>query len=98
MSPIGHTACAFRLQNGCGSIPAMKFYPVFLRVAGRRCMVIGGGEVAERKVESLLAAGAHVVVISPGVTAGLAARAAQGVIEHLPRRYRRGDLEGVCLA
>jgi len=76
----------------------MKFYPVFLRVAGRRCVVIGGGEVAERKVESLLAAGAHVVVISPGVTAGLAARAAQGVIEHLPRRYRRGDLEGVCLA
>lgn len=76
----------------------MKFYPVFLRVAGRRCVVIGGGEVAERKVESLLAAGARVTVISPSVTSGLAARAAQGAIEHLSRRYRRGDLTGVCLA
>ena len=32
----------------------MKYYPVFLRVAGRRCVVIGGGTIATRKVESLL--------------------------------------------
>jgi len=76
----------------------MKYYPVFLRVADRRCVVVGGGEVAARKVESLLAAGAAVAVVSPALTAGLARRAARGEIEHVDRPYRPGDLEGALLA
>jgi precorrin-2 dehydrogenase/sirohydrochlorin ferrochelatase len=76
----------------------MKYYPVFLRVAGRRCVVIGGGTIATRKVESLLAAGACVAVISPSLTADLAARAARGEIEHVARAYRPGDLAGAVLA
>jgi precorrin-2 dehydrogenase/sirohydrochlorin ferrochelatase len=76
----------------------MKYYPVFLRVAGRRCVVIGGGAIATRKVESLLAAGAHVTVVSPSLTADLAARAACGAIEHVARAYRSGDLRGAMLA
>ena len=72
----------------------MKYYPVFLRVAGRRCVVIGGGTIATRKVESLLAAGAGVAVISPSLTADLTARAARGEIEHVARTYRPGDLAG----
>ena len=76
----------------------MKYYPVFLRLAGRRCVVIGGGEVAERKVRSLLAAGAEVAVISPSLTAGLGALAAGAPLDHLARAYRAGDLAGALLA
>ena len=53
----------------------MKYYPIALRVQGRRCVVIGGGQVAERKVRSLLAAGASVMVVSPAVSPGLVALA-----------------------
>jgi precorrin-2 dehydrogenase/sirohydrochlorin ferrochelatase len=76
----------------------MKYYPVSLRVAGRRCVVIGGGQVAERKAGSLLAADARVVVVSPSLSGGLAALAARGDIEHVARPYRTGDLAGALLA
>lgn len=68
------------------------YYPVFLDMAGRPCLVVGGGAVAEGKVEGLLAAGARVTVVSPTVTARLAALAAAGRVQHVPREYRRGDL------
>ncbi len=45
----------------------MTMYPVMLQVAGRRCLVVGGGRVALRKVEGLLRAGADVTVIAPSV-------------------------------
>lgn len=76
----------------------MTYYPVFLRLSGERCVVIGGGEVAERKVESLLEAGARVTVISPTLTPGLAEWLARGEIAHLRRPYRDGDLTGARLA
>ncbi len=76
----------------------MKYYPAFLRVEGRSCVVIGGGEVAERKVRALLDAGARVAVVSPTVTPGLEALAAGGRIAHRPRAYRPGDLRGAFLA
>ena len=61
-------------------------------------MVIGGGTVAERKVDGLLAAGAAVTVVSPRLTEGLQARVARREIRLERRRFRRGDLEGVGLA
>lgn len=76
----------------------MAYYPVFLRLAGEPCVVIGGGEVAERKVESLLAAGARVTVVAPALTPGLSQRAARSEILHRPRPYRDGDLAGARLA
>lgn len=76
----------------------MKYYPVSLHVAGRRCVVIGGGEVAQRKAASLIVAGARVVVVSPSVTSELAERARRGEIEHIERDYRTGDLQGAFLA
>lgn len=76
----------------------MEFYPVFLRLAGERCVVVGGGAVAERKVASLLQAGAVVTVVAPRLTAALAARAAAGEIAHRARSYQAGDLDGARLA
>jgi uroporphyrin-III C-methyltransferase/precorrin-2 dehydrogenase/sirohydrochlorin ferrochelatase len=75
------------------------FYPVFLDLRGRRSVVIGGGAVAEQKVRSLVAAGAHVTVVSlPPVTPALEALARRRSIELERRPYRRGDLQGARLA
>ena len=71
----------------------MRYYPIFLDVRGRRCAVVGGGRVAERKVQALLRAGASVHVISPAVTPRLALLAARKKIDLTPRAYRPGDLE-----
>jgi len=76
----------------------MRSYPVFLRVAGRSCVVIGGGRVGERKVLSLLDGGARVTVISPTLTEGLDRLFVAGEVEHRRRRYQPGDLEGFFLA
>jgi len=76
----------------------MGYYPVLLDLAGRRCVMIGGGVIAQRRVESLLAAGAHVIVFSPRLTPALGTLAAEGRIEHEPRAYREGDLAGADLA
>jgi precorrin-2 dehydrogenase/sirohydrochlorin ferrochelatase len=76
----------------------MKYYPIFLRVEGRACIVVGGGSVAERKVASLRQAGAQVTVVSPRLTASLAARAESGEIGHRARCYQTGDLKGAFLA
>jgi len=75
---------------------SVKSYPINLvRLEERRCIVVGGGEVARRKVESLLDAGARVVVVvSPHLGDGLAQLRRDGRIQHLARGYRRGDLKG----
>ena len=67
-------------------------YPVNLRLEGRRCLVVGGGGVAERKVDSLLQAGALVTVISPILTPALEMRAVRAEIDWLQREFAAGDL------
>ena len=76
----------------------MGYYPVFLEMKQRRCVVIGGGTVAERRVEGLVAAQAGVTVISPAITERLARLHEQGAIRHLAREHRPGDLTGCELA
>lgn len=61
-------------------------------------MVVGGGSVAERKVKTLLKAGASVTVISPALTAWLRRAASSGKISHVSRAYGRGDLKDAFLA
>jgi siroheme synthase-like protein len=68
-------------------------YPIFLDLSGRRCVVVGGGEVANRKARKLLQARARVVVISPEIGAELESVA----VEVHRRPYREGDLEGAYL-
>ena len=75
----------------------MKYYPMFLRVAGRPCLVIGGGNVAAQKVDGLLAAGGRATVISPELCRPLAALAVAGKLTHLARPYAPGDLRGFFL-
>ena len=76
---------------------AAGYYAAFLDLRGRRCLVVGGGAVAERKVHGLLEAGARVRVVSPTLTKGLAALATAGLVEHRVRRFRRHDVRGCAL-
>jgi precorrin-2 dehydrogenase / sirohydrochlorin ferrochelatase len=73
------------------------YYPVFLEMKDRRCVVIGGGAVGERKVEGLVAVGANVTVISPAITNRLRDLVTQGAIRHVAREYRTGDRAGYDL-
>lgn len=75
-----------------------SYYPVFLKVSGRRCVVVGGGQVALRKVKTLLEQGAGVVVISPDICPELIELAEAGQIEALCRSYRTGDLKDAFIA
>jgi len=72
----------------------MGYYPIFVELQDRRCLVIGGGREAQRKVEGLLAAGGNVTVIAPTLTRDLQGLLAEGRIDLLQREYREGDLEG----
>jgi precorrin-2 dehydrogenase/sirohydrochlorin ferrochelatase len=73
----------------------MSYFPAFLNVEHCRLTVIGGGPIAERKVEDLLNAGArHVTVVSPELTPALAAHAAAGTIAVRQRRFEDGDCAG----
>src|SRR5262245_3011378 len=67
------------------------FYPVYLNLKGKRVIVVGGGEVAERKVTSLLGTGASITVISPKVTSRLRSLAAENSIALETRSYAHGD-------
>ncbi len=75
----------------------MRYYPVFLNLEGKKCIVIGGGKVAERKVFALLNADASVTVVSPELTERLAGLKRAGQIEHTQRRYQDGDLKGAFI-
>ena len=75
----------------------MDFLPLFFDVRGRDCVVVGGGDVAARKVGLLVKAGARVRVIAPALCPELAARASEGEIRHLARGYDDGDLSGARL-
>lgn len=74
------------------------YFPVFLDLTARSCVVVGGGPVAERKIRGLLDAGAIVTVVAPDVTPAVAVLAEQGTIAHVARRYRAGDLAAHRLA
>jgi precorrin-2 dehydrogenase/sirohydrochlorin ferrochelatase len=73
------------------------FYPIYLNLKGKRVLVIGGGEVAERKVEGLLGTGAEITLISPEVTPRLDTLARAKRIELHRRTYSSGDCAGAAL-
>ncbi|MGE5809180.1 MAG: bifunctional precorrin-2 dehydrogenase/sirohydrochlorin ferrochelatase [Nitrospirota bacterium] len=75
----------------------MKFYPAYLDLRDRPCLVIGGGAVAERKALSLLEAGAEVTIVSPSLTPKLQELSVSGKITHHRKTFDEQDLVGEAL-
>lgn len=73
------------------------FYPLFLNLAGKLCVVVGGGAVAQRKVRMLLSFGARVRVVAPRVTRFIAKLAEEGGIELSLKPFADNDLSGAEL-
>lgn len=77
--------------------PGRDYYPVFLDLTGKECVVVGGGTVAERKCLSIIWTGARVTVISPRITKRLEGLAREGRLKHRKRLYRNGDLRSAFM-
>jgi precorrin-2 dehydrogenase/sirohydrochlorin ferrochelatase len=75
----------------------MKYYPVYLDLRDKPCLVVGGGAVAERKALSLLEAGADATIISPTLTPKLHELSLSGKITHLQKTFDEKDLSGEFL-
>jgi precorrin-2 dehydrogenase/sirohydrochlorin ferrochelatase len=75
----------------------MKYYPVHLDIKNRNCLIVGGGAVGTRKVNTLLECGAHVSVVSPDPTPQLTRLASKKSITLKKRAYRSDDLTGMFL-
>ncbi len=76
----------------------ISYYPINLNIKGRKCIVVGGGSVAERKVKTLLKFGGAVTVVSPGITAALKELASEKKIRHIKKVYDSNSLDGALLA
>ncbi|WDP89861.1 MAG: bifunctional precorrin-2 dehydrogenase/sirohydrochlorin ferrochelatase [Desulfobacter sp.] len=74
----------------------MKYYPIFLDVAGKTCLVVGGGKVGARKALGLAKAGARVRVVSLGFSPELAAAPHDNICLE-KKAFAPGDLDGACL-
>ncbi len=74
------------------------FYIACLRLSGRRCVVVGGGEVGLEKVEGLLACDASVTLVAPEAHAELVQLALEGSIQWEQREYEPSDLQGALIA
>lgn len=76
----------------------MRYFPINIDVQDRQAVVIGGGRVAFRKINSLLKANAQVKVISPSITAEIEELLSKGLLQWIEREYQSGDLSDACLA
>lgn len=72
-------------------------YPIFLNIEGARCVVVGAGPVAQRKAQSLLSAGAAVIVVAPEATERVESLAAEGKLQWLAEAYEPKQLDGARL-
>jgi precorrin-2 dehydrogenase/sirohydrochlorin ferrochelatase len=75
----------------------MSLFPIFLKLTGRHCVVVGAGHLAESKIASLRTADAKVTVIAPKASDAIAEQAAAGELNLQSRAYRQGDLVGAFL-
>jgi precorrin-2 dehydrogenase/sirohydrochlorin ferrochelatase len=75
----------------------MTLFPIFLKLEGRSCLVVGAGVIGEPKIESLLTSGASIRVIAPFATAAVAEWAWAGRIVWESREFNTADLDGVFL-
>ena len=75
----------------------MDRFPVFLDLHNRPCLVVGGGKVAERKVESLLNAGVNLMLVSPKITTEMGIIISGQNVKHHARPFADSDLGGQFL-
>ncbi|HMH08971.1 MAG TPA: bifunctional precorrin-2 dehydrogenase/sirohydrochlorin ferrochelatase, partial [Terriglobales bacterium] len=75
----------------------MSLFPIFLKLQGRPCLVVGAGAIGEPKIDSLLTSGASVRVIAPSASAAVAEWARAGSILWEAREFNNSDLDGVFL-
>jgi siroheme synthase-like protein len=75
-----------------------RYYPIFLNLQGKKCVVVGGGKVALRKVTTLLACGTDIRVISPKPHAEMSKFFKNKAIQLVRRNYEPGDLKGAALS
>src|SRR5689334_1240934 len=96
--------CVCQSRRGSCDKPCVRdmldppFYIACLKLTGRRCVVVGGGEIGLEKVEGLLACDGKVVLIAPEAEPELQKLASEGSIEWVRREYRSGDLEATFIA
>ena len=76
----------------------MQYFPMFYELTGKPCLVVGGGDIAARKVSLLFRAGGKVTVVSPELCESLQRRLNAAEIEHVARHFQAADLQGVVLA
>jgi len=95
------------LKRDQGSPPSVRsghtpgssmLYPIHLALEGSRVLLVGGGSVAQRRVERLLQTGARVRIVSPEVSPALAELRDRGAVEHVARGFEPGDLDEAALA
>jgi uroporphyrin-III C-methyltransferase/precorrin-2 dehydrogenase/sirohydrochlorin ferrochelatase len=75
----------------------MDYFPIFLRLTGEPVLVVGGGEVAARKIELLQRAGARITVVAPEIIAAIAERVTAGQLQHLAEEFQPQHLCGMRL-
>src|SRR5579859_3677706 len=75
----------------------MTLYPVFLKLEHRKVLIVGGGAIAEQKLEGVLRSATDVTVIAPQVNERIASWAAEGRIRHIQQEYQPGMAEGYFL-
>lgn len=96
-----YNRCKFAIWiagKAAGRISERKtLYPAFLDIRDKKCVVVGGGEVAARKTESLLECGALVTVVSPALNRELSRLARAGAISWKEAHYRKTSLRGTAL-
>ncbi|HMK49091.1 MAG TPA: bifunctional precorrin-2 dehydrogenase/sirohydrochlorin ferrochelatase [Thermodesulfovibrionales bacterium] len=73
------------------------YYPAFLNLEDKKAVVVGGGEIAERKILALLGTRAEVTIVSPVVTKRIEQETRKGTVKHIGRKYRKGDLRDAFL-
>ncbi len=74
----------------------MRYLPLFLDLAGRRVVVVGGGVIAGRKVDLVHAAGPRIAVVAPALAPPLGARLARGEVEHVAAAFEPAYLDGAA--
>ena len=94
---VAYVHCCLLMDITTAERENLKYYPVFWDITGKKCVVIGGGEVAARKVARLLDCGAKVCVISPDLVPELADLTREQRISHIPSEYNGRGMDGAVL-